>query len=134
MPVLGDAAPARAGEPCAELKLSGATALELPCPEDLAQLLESHLPRPRPDDEGAATVDPEMAVEPDWPHDEAMVAEHDWPHDQAMVVPKVEKRKEADPGLDEFLGLLGRFLSRQPQDRPPLLPQPRRAGYREYDD
>jgi len=125
----GGTAPARAADPCAELKLSGATVLALPCPEELGRLLDSPLLKPPPGDTDTPEIDPEMAVEPDWPHDEALVAGHDWPHDRAMVVPRGERRKEAPPPLDELLGLFGRFLSRDPGERPHLEPHPYRAGY-----
>ena len=125
----GSALPALAEEPCAELKLSGATVMELPCPEELGRFLDSPLLRQQPDEDGAESIDPEMAIEPDWPHDEAMVAERDWPHDQAMVVPRATKPDETPPALDEFMGLLGRFLSRQPQQRLPLEPQLRNTRY-----
>lgn len=128
---VGGATSARADEPCAELKLSGAKVLELPCPEELGRLLDPPPLQSRPDDDGAGTIDPGMAVEPDWPHDQAMVAEHDWPHDRAMVVPRADSPPKAEPALNELMGMLGRFLSRQPRDRPPLSPQPRQAGYSE---
>lgn len=126
---LGTAAMARADEPCAELKLSGATVLELPCPEELGRLLDSPLPQPPAGDDDTKAVDPGIAIDPGWPHDEAMIAEHHWPHDQTMLAPRQGDRDGAAPLIDDLLGLFGRFLSRGPAGRPPLNPHPRRARY-----
>lgn len=126
---IGGAAPVRADEPCAELKLSGATVLELPCPERLGRLLDSPPVKRRPENGGVAAIDPDMAIERDWPHDEAMVAERDWPHDQAMVIPRADKRRKAVPLIEDLLGLFGGHLSRHSPGQPPPIPNPRRAGY-----
>ncbi len=121
----GGATPARADEPCVELKLSGGTVLELPCPEEFARLLEVLPAKPAPGEDAA------MAIDPDWPHDQAMIAEHDWPYDEAMIVPRAERTdREQDlaPLVEGLLGLLDRHLSRQPDARPPKR-LPDRAHY-----
>ncbi len=124
------AIPAWADEPCVELKLSGGTVLELPCPEEFARLLDALPAKPIPGEDEA------MAIEPDWPHDQAMIAEHDWPYDEAMIVPRAEsneRQNDVAPLIEGLLGLLDRHLSRQPDPRPPAERRPLPAGSRNAD-
>ncbi len=128
---LGGGLPARADEPCVELKLSGGTVLQLPCPEALERLLEAPPAKPAPGEDEA------MAIDPGWPHDQAMIAEHDWPYDEAMIVPRAartDRERNVAPLIEGLLGLLDRHLSRQPDARPPVKPRPLRARFGERRD
>lgn len=90
----------QAGETCLELQLGGGNAVEIPCPEGTRPLLEK-LPRL-----AEPTPRRDIAIDPQWPHDQAMVAERDWPYDNAMIVPHPDAAGDAKPLLGDLLDLL----------------------------
>lgn len=95
----------RIRETCAEVSLDDDFRLKIPCPPGTRDFLQQ-LPRPA---EPAPHRD--IAVDPEWPHDQAMIAGHDWPHGWAMVVPQAEAEEEAVPPFDDLLGLVKPYLS-----------------------
>jgi hypothetical protein len=107
--VIGLAAPAFAQEAaipqarketCLEVRLDGDYKFKIPCPHGTRPLLEK-LPRP---------ADPAprhgLAIDPEWPHDQAMATEPDWPHDSAMIAPLEGDVEQAVPLFDKLLGAL----------------------------
>jgi hypothetical protein len=89
-------------ETCLEVRLDGDYKFKIPCPQGTRPLLEK-LPRP---------ADPaprrDLAIDPEWPHDQAMVAEHDWPYDSAMITRQAEEEEQAIPLFDKLLGAIER--------------------------
>ena len=47
-----------------------------------------------------------LAIDPEWPHDQAMATEPDWPHDSAMIAPLEGDVEQAVPLFDKLLGAL----------------------------
>jgi hypothetical protein len=66
--------------------------VEIPCPEYYEGEFLSSFLSPQSNDSD------EMAIDPQWPWDQAMLAERDWPHDQAIVreIPPGSERQPGD--------------------------------------
>lgn len=80
--LLGASGPAwaQSGEPCVELRFGGKSALRIPCPAGLEEILDLPLFTTPPEHSENFAIDPDlpddrnMDIDPKWPHDEGMVA------------------------------------------------------------